>query len=171
MSAALSRRESFRDTLVSELSNILTSNTPTGGGGTYRTDVQLVSRALLYPDEVENHPSIIVILGNEQIQQLDMNRTVFHSVIPVVILGYYKADTEYDGVTKAAGDTAGEKLFHDMKRCIGSLILKNVNDASLPWHILGKDIRGFGPVLDAKTSRGECRLEFEVQIQRQDIDF
>jgi hypothetical protein len=164
MSATISRRESLRDALVSKFSNISTANG-------YRTDVKLVSRAVLYPDEVTNHPTICVILGDEPIQQLDMNRTVFNSTLSVVILGYYEGELEFSGVDKAAGDVAGEKLFHDMKRCLGAFILEYVNDGTTPWHVMGKDIRGFGPVLDPKRRKGECRIEFDVQLQRQDVDF
>jgi hypothetical protein len=163
MSATHSRREQLRDQLVTELTQISVANG-------YRTDPQLVSRAIVYADEVQNYPTLCVILGDESIQQLDTIRTAFNSVIPVVVLGYYRADTESAGVTKVAGDTAGERLFHDMKRCVGAFILKFVNDTTYPWHVTAKDIQGFAPRL-WKENRGECRLEFNVQIQRQDVDF
>jgi hypothetical protein len=163
MSATTSRRESLRDSLVTEYTQISVANG-------YRTDPKLVSRAVIYDDEVSDYPTICVILGDETIQQLDTMKSAFTSTVPVVILGYYKADLQAAGVDKVAGDTEGEKLFHDMKRCLASFVLDSVNHADTPWHVMSKDIKGFAPRL-TKESKGECRLEFDVQLQRQDGTF
>lgn len=166
MSATYSRREMLRDALMAELTGISKANG-------YRTDPKEVTRSLLFPDECQAHPTIIVILGDEPTQQLDMNRTVFTSQIPVVVLGYFSGESESQNFEGGGtvGELEGEALFHDLKRCVASFILKNVNSATNPWHVMGKDLRCFAPVLDRKSKKGECRVEFDVQMQSLSVDF
>lgn len=162
MSATRSRREMVRDCLMYEFGHI---SKETG----YRTDVKKVWRKNLFPDEATDRPCVVLYMKDEPIQQVDQNRTLFNSEIPVVVLGYFSGDLEDNDVTP--GEIQGEALFHDLKRVVGSLILKYVNDTDNPWHVMGKDIQTFAPILEGDKRRGECRIEFTAQVQRMDVNF
>jgi hypothetical protein len=164
LSATLSRREQLRDMLVSELTQITKANG-------YRNDVQLVSRAVIFEDQVSNYPTLFVNFEKETFGPLDTARTVCNSTVKIAVVGYFGGELESAGVEIVPGDSIGESLAHDMKRCVAGFMTKYINDPQNRWHVGLKDWECDGPILWKHKRHGEVVINLLIQIQAQDKDF
>lgn len=156
----MNRRETVRDWLYTNLSTITTGNG-------YRTSPR-VHKHFVYPT-TDEATHLCLIFESEVWTAQDDNMTDFDSEVKVVVLGRFKTQMNYSGVEAVSGsESEGEALLEDMKKCVYSLMLSEVNNAGGRRLILGKKgVQCFGPTYYPGNT-GECRLEFFVKLPSQD---
>src|SRR3990170_6487275 len=105
-----SNREELRDEIVADLSAITTDNG-------YETNAgERVHKYLIFPNEVNEFPTICVALGREELERLDTQGNVWNSSVQVFLVGYFQASLQYAGDKVVSSEAIGEDLLNDIKR-------------------------------------------------------
>jgi hypothetical protein len=139
----------------------------------FRNDVAQVIPTIRHVDEIIDFPEIGIELGDETVTCVDDNWTVFHSVVPVVVIGSIKCETDTNNPSTNLS-AAGEALLHDMKRIVTALMAKYVNQSTPgPWNIIPTKEMKYArvPGLGEKRNITLIGVEFQLRIRNQDASF
>jgi hypothetical protein len=161
---AKSRVELALAQIISEFQSI-----DTGSG--YRTTPNQVIGSIRHPDEIQTYPEIGIELGDETLETKDTNWTVFDSVVPVVVVGAVKCDTDLtNNSTKLLAET--EKLVHDMKRVVATIMRKYII-ATNAWNVVPEKNIVFARLAGAGEKRNIAAVytTFQIRIRNQDSSF
>jgi hypothetical protein len=159
-----SKRELLRNQLVQEFSAVQEENG-------YRTTPYEVRNILpVDANDIKSHPILCVLVGEEEWEFNDTNRTVLSSFIKCQVWGYYADVQGSGGLNVYAAESAGEPLIDDMKRVLSRLLLKNVNTTGFRWLVsLNPRPRITGPMY-YQANRGAVILTFTVKVIYQSVD-
>jgi hypothetical protein len=162
MSKTKSRIEYLRDDLVTEYEAITIANG-------YRSDVKGVHDIVLAPESITDSPRLSVIFGPEAIPIENSSKVIFHSLVPVMVIGYVKVPTGLRDMNLVMSEAA-EALLHDLKRVTVGFALKYANSSNR-WQVMKDPQISATRFVVPQQTIGWVSLEFTVQVFAQDGDF
>ena len=143
----------------------------------YRTTPSQVIGAIRHPNDIQNlavnSPEIGVEFGVEQLKPMDQAWTTFESLVFVMVACAFKVNTDL-GNEAVNLETEAEKIRHDLKRVVATIMKKYIVGATAPWNVSPntKSIE-FGAITGEGFKRNVASVgcSFEIQLRHQDGTF
>lgn len=139
----------------------------------FRTDPANIFKAIRSPNKIVEWPEIGIEFGDEVLKPEDDGWTVFTTELPVYVVGTIKANTEEDDEgTNLRLEM--EKLLHDMRRTVVSLLTKYITSATNRWNVTPNQEIVFERILgfdENKINFGQVATKFRIQVRWQDDTF